>query len=94
MRYEIDERGIKNKYIRIAWAEIESVVWVDDIKIRRYKHSYTEAAAVLSINGKEGSLSSQDPKKCIFLTKNKKNFDALRTYGRSAILKEFLDMYE
>ncbi len=96
VRYEINESGIKNKYVSIDWENIESVVWFDDIVIGKYKRPKIEVAAVLGINGKEGSFYSQNPKKCVFLTKNKKNFDALRAFGRgkSEILDKFLDMYE
>ncbi len=95
VRYEINEKGIKNKYIAIAWDEIGSVAWTDDITIGKYRGPRIEVDAVFCINGTGGDFYIQDPRKCVFLTKNKKNFDALRnySYGKSKILDEFLDMY-
>ncbi len=96
VRYEINENGIKNKYTAIAWDEIRSVAWTDDITIGKYRGPKIEVDAVFCINGAGGSFYIQDPESSVFLTKNQKNFDALRRYGcgKSAILDEFLDMYK
>lgn len=96
-RFEMDESGIRNKYIEIKWEEIQSYK-ICPIEWMKYSLIPTIQLPSILCIGKvnDGGFITQNPHDCVFFALTKKNQKMFQqcAKGKSGIIDRYLDFYK